>query len=294
LRVGRYFGVVLILNPFFLLLLIILSLLGLLPQALITFGTVFLHELAHVISAKGHGLNVSSVELLPIGGVAVIDDLIEVDPDVEKSVAVAGPLTNVFLLVLAAVLYLNQLAEVYWLRYFVYVNVMLVLFNLLPGLPLDGGRIYRAYLSRKIGYRKATVQVAKIGKVLGVVLVLGGLAGVWFDYLSPTPVVLGFFIYLAACKEAAMSMYVLMRYLTRKREELQKEGCLYVQHLIACHDAPIKDVLKRFIPKKFHIVMIMEPDSSLLTYVTEREIIDTVFERGIEACVIEAVNYKSD
>jgi stage IV sporulation protein FB len=294
LRVGRYFGIVLILNPFFLLLLMVLSLLGLFPQALIAFGTVFLHELAHVISAKGHGLNVSSVELLPIGGVAVIDDLIEVDPDVEKSVAIAGPLTNGFLLVLAAVLYLNQLAEIYWLRYFVYVNVMLVLFNLLPGLPLDGGRIYRAYLSRKIGYRKATVHAAKIGKVLGVILVLGGLVGVWFKYLSPAPVVLGFFIYLAACKEAAMSMYVLMRYLTRKKEELQKEGCLYVQHLIARHDTPIKDVLKRFIPKKFHIVMILEQDDSLRQFVTEKEIIDTMFEHGIEVCVMEALNSQRD
>src|SRR5690606_29732496 len=97
--VGRLFGARIILSPLLLGLLLVLGAAGLIAQALVIFFVVFLHEIAHAATAAASGLRVREVELLPFGGVARIDDLVEMDPGVEIVVAVAGPLTNLFLYV---------------------------------------------------------------------------------------------------------------------------------------------------------------------------------------------------
>ena len=113
----RLFGVRITLDRLFLLLLFVLALIGLLPEALIVFGIVVVHELAHAAVARSHGLRVIELELLPFGGVARIDGLMEVDPYVEKRVAMAGPITNLFMLGLGVVAKTYALYPEQWLDF---------------------------------------------------------------------------------------------------------------------------------------------------------------------------------
>ena len=105
MKAGTFLGIVFKVNPFFLLLMALAFGLGQLLPALVLFVIVLFHELAHALAASAYGLRVAEVELLPFGGVARIDHVLEFDPKIEIGVALAGPLSN---LLFAAVLWLWQ------------------------------------------------------------------------------------------------------------------------------------------------------------------------------------------
>src|SRR5205823_6242672 len=153
---------------------------------LLLFVCVTLHELAHSLVAQHYGIPVRSIVLLPLGGVSQISK----NPDSplhDLLIAAAGPLTNVLIAAVLAVvlgggLHLNLLAGrgllngdfnqpnwtnlLFWL---LAANVSLMVFNLIPAFPLDGGRIFRALLAMPLGYPRAT----RIAGVVGQVLALG-------------------------------------------------------------------------------------------------------------------------
>ena len=165
---------------------------GLIQVALL-FGCVTLHELGHAVAAQRYGIPVRQIVLLPIGGVAMLGRNPR-NPVQELVVAVAGPLVNVAILaVLLPVLWLlgepltlgasflrpaagSGLTLTEALRSLAAVNVGLVLFNLIPAFPLDGGRILRGVLGLRMDWTAATRWATSTGQTLAVVM--GGY-GLW-------------------------------------------------------------------------------------------------------------------
>lgn len=283
--IGQILGVRITLNWWFLLLLLLLAVVGLLPEAIIVFGVVMVHELAHVAVAKGCGMHLLELELLPFGGVARVDDLMEMDPAVEMKVAVAGPLSNLFLIGVGLVCHTYEVCPQQWLDFFLRTNVALAAFNALPALPLDGGRCYRAMLTRRLGFRRATHRAASLGKVFAVLFAMGGLAGAYLGYINVTLIILGFFVYAAAAKEQKTAMYVLMRYLARKQEELARKGCLASEQLVATEHTTVGDVVKLFVPQRYHLVWVVDEKGRVQGLVTELDLIDAMFEQGTDTLV---------
>lgn len=109
-------------------------------ELLTLFAIVFIHEWGHVAAAKWFGVHVLSVQLLPFGGVAVMEDTAYLNAGREMMIALAGPLQNGLLIGCAWLLHAAGLWDGPYYDYFVQGNVLIALFNLLPVLPLDGGR----------------------------------------------------------------------------------------------------------------------------------------------------------
>jgi len=172
------------------------------------FGCVLLHEFGHALAARGFGIRTPDITLLPIGGVARIQRMPD-KPWQELVVAIAGPLVNV---VIAAVLVfvLDRHAEfqhvqhlsqpgVETLAKLASVNISLVLFNLIPAFPMDGGRVLRSLLAMALPYSRATQIAAWIGQALAFVFGFVGL------FTNPMLIFIAFFIFLGAQQEAAMA-----------------------------------------------------------------------------------------
>ena len=148
--------------------------------AVLLFGCVLLHELGHALVAKAHGLGVWRVTLFVFGGVAQIAGD-PARPSVELWVALAGPAVSVALAAGCA-LASQALAQPLWplaavLRYLAVINLGIILFNLLPGFPLDGGRVLRAVVWALTRNRIRATRVASLlGSALGIGLLV---LGVW-------------------------------------------------------------------------------------------------------------------
>jgi Zn-dependent protease/CBS domain-containing protein len=164
--------------------------------ALVFFVSVLVHELGHSWVALRHGIPIRGITLFVFGGVARLDQE-PGSPAAELKVALAGPLTSFGLAALFAGTWLlaRDVAVVagpaLWLAR---INAMVALFNLVPGFPLDGGRVLRALVWAATGsFHRATAAASVAGRVfavglmgIGAVTALGGnvLGGVWFLFIG--------------------------------------------------------------------------------------------------------------
>lgn len=154
---------------------------------------VVLHELGHALAARALGLPVREILLLPVGGLAVLGRAPQ-RPLHELLIAAAGPLVNLIIVVVLAVIgavsgvaagltpqdvvaLVGEPTLLGGLLWLMQANIMLVLFNLLPAFPLDGGRMLRAVLWMATDERRATAIAAGVGQALGLLIGLLGLFG---------------------------------------------------------------------------------------------------------------------
>ena len=191
------------------------------------FACVLLHEFGHALAAAHYGIHTVDITLLPVGGVARLESMPE-DPWRELVVAIAGPLVNVVIIAglglimgfdsvrLAFSSPMQDSPEMLTLPLFLLaVNIKLVLFNLIPAFPMDGGRILRAALGWRLGHALATQVAVSIGQVFAVLFGLVGLGLLLpevFGHWNPVLVLIAFFIYYAGGQEASTTR---LRDLTR-------------------------------------------------------------------------------
>ncbi len=172
---------------------------------LLLFVCVILHEFGHAFAAKAFGINTPDITLLPIGGVARLERMPE-EPVQELIIAVAGPLVNV---VIALGLFIAGGAQALLnpaaveagglIAQLLTINIILVLFNLLPAFPMDGGRVLRALLATRMNYARATQVAATVGQ--GFAFVFGFLGLLWNPFL----IFIALFVYIGASQEAALA-----------------------------------------------------------------------------------------
>ncbi len=169
---------------------------------LAVFASVTVHELAHSLVARRRGLRVVDIVLLPIGGVSEIYGIERTWAD-EMATAVVGPAASFLLAGVFALAGLATHQSIWpptlfagpWVSRLLWVNVLLGAFNLLPALPLDGGRVLHAALVRRSGPVVGTLQAARVARVLAVALFVVGLF--WDIWLA----LIGLFVFVAAAEE---------------------------------------------------------------------------------------------
>ncbi len=192
----------------------------------IVFGSVVLHELGHALVARGSGLPAKGIILLPIGGITILDEARAV-PDPLNAwkrdirIAVAGPLVNLFIAGVSALILLSAMPELSLtarpllhssalLRSIVWVNLYLGLFNLLPAYPMDGGRVLRAIFARRVDMVRATQRAVRIGHVFSILMIMVGMLmssrpetrwdGLWL-------MMIGFFLFAGAQLEERSAVF---------------------------------------------------------------------------------------
>jgi len=177
-------------------------------ELLLMFGCVLLHELGHALAARRFGIATRKIVLLPFGGVAQLERMPE-KPTQELIVALAGPGVNVILATgLAAFLLIRGVtpeqafarAEQGLPEFLLLGNLVMLLFNLVPAFPMDGGRVLRSLLAMRLPYARATRIAAQIGQA-------SPCCSRWracSSYAGPLMVFVALFVFMSAGEERAL------------------------------------------------------------------------------------------
>jgi Zn-dependent protease len=239
-KIGRAFGIPLYVHPSFLLLPALIlwlhwkngwaEVLFMTISALTVFFCVLLHELGHALMARRFAIPTRDITLYPIGGVARLERMTD-KPAEELLIAVAGPAVNVViavvLLPVLAVLFAaclpasfqnsHQAAHLLltpasalagapgalayrFVGLLILSNIVLVVFNMIPAFPMDGGRVFRAFLAMFFGQMRATEVAAMVGLVMAGML---GLMGIWF-LMNGNPLLLPLALFVALAGQAEL------------------------------------------------------------------------------------------
>jgi Zn-dependent protease/CBS domain-containing protein len=253
---------------------------------ILLFACVVAHEFGHIFMARRFGVTTPTVTLLPIGGVAQLERIPE-KPWEEFLVAVAGPAVNVaiaaaLVLVFGATLDADNLSGVDrstagMLDRLAVVNVFLVLFNMIPAFPMDGGRVLRAALASRLGYVRATEIAATIGQFVAFGLGFIGLFG------NPLLIFIAIFVYLAAASE---SQLVAVRAMSRG---VPIRAAMITEFAPLHPDATVDEAVETLLRTSQNEFPVVDEAGRPLGVLGRNELIRTLKQHGASAQVADAM-----
>ncbi|MDN5347279.1 MAG: stage sporulation protein [Clostridia bacterium] len=287
MRLGPRFGVEVILNDYFLILLGVYFLLGVAPQALLLFLAVSLHELAHVLAGCRCGIKPLAVELLPFGGVARFTAPPSSWWLTTAAIALAGPLSSLILAALAAWI-MNLAGDPVrkWLAFFVQVNLMLGFFNLLPALPLDGGYLFRALRLPAVGLGRATREAVRLGQGLALFLALITAVGFYYRVVDLQGCVLAGFLFLKARQEEEVTVYLFWRYFLTggvKPDKQPRQTLI----LVANKKLRLSALWRNFVPGRYHLVAVLGDRGKIAGFISEEQLREMILTGNSQASLEE-------
>ena len=253
---------------------------------LLLFACVVAHEFGHIFMARRFGVTTPTVTLLPIGGVAQLERIPE-KPWEEFLVAIAGPAVNVAIAAALVLLFGASLdaqhlagvdkASVGMLDRLAAVNLFLVVFNLIPAFPMDGGRVLRAALASRLGYVRATEIAATIGQFVAFGLGFLGLFG------NPLLIFIAIFVYLAAASEAQL---VAMRAMSRG---VPIGAAMITQFSTLAPDAPIDEAVETLLRTSQNEFPVVDSADRPVGVLGRNDLIKALKQLGPDARVADAM-----
>lgn len=289
MRICTVSGVRVQCSPLVLLLIPVLLCLDAGAELVMVLFSLTLHELCHAIAARSLGYRVASVELHPFGFAATMDTppLTELD---ELCIAAAGPVASLAAATAATAACHYFPGHTTALKGFIDINMTLAVVNLLPALPLDGGRAARALLSGLLGGGRATALCAGFGMFAGAAMLA---AGVWslIKYgANLTLAVMGAFLAIAAAKEAARSRSARLSAMVKRSAALRRGESIGVKYMAMSTDAGVGDALRRISTGKYNVILVVDSALRAVGRLDEGALMDAVARGGAGRSLGELVH----
>lgn len=266
------------LNVFFILFLFASCLVGWLQQSLIMFSSVMLHEFGHVLAAKMLKIKVYEVELMPYGGISRMEELSKLGGTAEAVVSAAGPAISLVLSLAFSFFkeYSGLLESAN--RY----NLIICLFNLLPVIPLDGGKITRNLLCFFLGYREATKILSSAGKITAFLLLGFNIYMLMVGGRSGTLIIAAIFIYIGALREERNSSYYYLFTGNNSKNTMIAKGRIRKRFIKVQEDTPIRLIVNKFSPVTLCYVEVADEKGRTNRILSEDEIMKAFLKYGYD------------
>lgn len=267
------------LHPGLLLVLFGAVVLGLLSRLLQAMAALTLHELFHAIVARSMGYTVDSVEFMPFGGVAHLTDQ-PFSRKAEFYIAAAGPLCN--FVVAGAVAVAISLFPVtqYALQYFLTINLALALMNLMPALPLDGGRMLRSILMHFLRPRTATLITAWLGILLSAILLGMTAYMLLFGMLNPFLLIMGAFLLLGAIRELRTAPHAQIAAMLRRKDAFARGEALPMRHVAVREGLSAGSALRQLSSSRYNLLLVLDEDMQTLGQLDEGRLLEGIAKHG--------------
>jgi stage IV sporulation protein FB len=272
----KWRGIAFTLHPLFVLVMLASVAAGQFLELAALFIMVLLHELGHLAAALRFGWTVKEVKLLPFGGVVEVEEAGALPVREEMWVALAGPIQNVWLAAAGWLLGQAGWVDGTWADQFVRANLLICLFNLLPILPLDGGKLLQAWISLHVPFHRALVWCATISIVFSAAVIVcsivpllrGGL-------LELNLLVVGLFLIFSNWMHRRHVPFLFLRFLVHRvrRSERHFDSGVLARPIVIGENRPVASVVHLFMKEGYHLVYVMRK-GRIVKVVPEGTIID--------------------
>lgn len=294
MKIIKVHGITFSVHILFFPIIVLLYFLGYSKVMLILLIIILIHELSHGFIAMLFGIKIKEIEILPFGGVVKLDKSLNFTNREEIFISAAGPISNMVLS--ATVFFFQKYSR--WensdIDFVILSSLVIGIFNIIPVLPLDGGRIFRGFLSYLLGYKNATKIIAIFSKLFAFFLIGINILILSLGSYNITFILVGVFIYSKSHKEEKMSSYVTMRDFATKKESLNKQGSMESQHMTVLPQTTLGEISKQFTSKKFHIIYVLDEHYALKGILTEDEILSGILEYGMHGKVKNILEKRND
>lgn len=271
IRITKFFYIHILLVP-----MIILSYyLGNVPVFMTAFGVVLIHELFHLFAAIILGVGVKSIVILPFGMTLRLSGDVIRNPKKEIIIAAAGPIANVLMLIFSRFAVSSERVLLFQV-----VNWSLLLLNLFPVAPLDGGRILRALVIKNSGLMGAAGILRKISKIFITIVLFLGVCVAVLTRGNPSLMIIGAFLIFSATEEKRNTDILVMHSLIGEKEMFKNKNLIPTKNLCISFDAPAKAVIKKLNFSTFYIIHILDKHRKIIKTATESDFIRAVKSKG--------------
>ncbi len=228
---------------------------------------VIVHEFGHAVVASFYKWEINRIMILPFGGEVATDDFGHKPLKEEFYVILAGPLQHLFLFLFSEMIHRAGLFAGDYFQFFQQMNVMILLTNLLPIWPLDGGKLLFLAVSKKFTFIKSHLYTLQFSFIF----MLGFFA--WFLLVTPFHIngwLFSSFIFVSLWKAFRQQRYYFLRFLLRK-------GVWGARKQLVVHpETRISQVLEKFYKDRYHTIVVKDEQTELST-LTERRVITAFF-----------------
>lgn len=262
------------LHPSFLIVLILFIALGYTEQFFIILLVVTLHELSHLLVAVILGAKVEKIIITPIGQVGIIKDIDYLNIKKRLLIIIAGPLSNVILFLIFNYGYPNNFI------FFRQVNLAILLFNILPIYPLDGGRICQIILSNTIGVINGYKALSLISKVINIVLFLLGIIQVILYPFNISLIILSIYLHKINEKEYMYMTFNFYKNIIKKADKIKLKNHLPLKCIVMDKSNTINTVINKLCWDNFHIIYISD-GKNIIKSINEFEIVEYATTNGL-------------
>jgi len=254
---------------------------------LASYAVVTVHELFHLFAALLAKERIGSILLLPFGMTLRLSAGLVREPGKEIFIALAGPFANLLMLSISFILTPVYGTMNLALLAFCVLNMMILSVNLLPCMPLDGGRVLKAVLVRKIGYLSAISVVRRTSKVIIIMLTVLGIWLLFVSKMNVSLVMAAGFLTFHLSAEQRQNEYILMREILYSKEKLYKKGIMRSSGMSCLETQKARDVFKILSYDRFYIIHIVDKNQRHLRTVTEVQLVDTILKQGWQALIAD-------
>ncbi|WP_458463282.1 M50 family metallopeptidase [Paenibacillus sp.] len=280
----RVWGVRITFHPFFVIIMMASLLTGHFIELITLFAIVFIHECGHAAAAALLGCRVVSIQMLPFGGVAVIEDGGNITALREIMIALAGPLQNMLMVGVVWLLQYGNLGDPVFLNYIIQGNLLIALFNLLPVLPLDGGKIVQALVSLWAPYYTTLMWTYRISILCSTGVILVAISR-WLtgDYGLPLNILLiGLFLFYSNLTDYRNVPYRFIRFLMNRENAFVRHAATgsLAQPIISFPAKPLDTILRLLKRERYHMVYVMNRQGRIMAVLPEQRIIGSYFQQN--------------
>ena len=235
---------------------------------------LMMHEAFHAIAARAVGQRFETIELMPFGGVAHMKTVLTLRPAQECFIAAAGPIGS--LLLAMGIALMGKPGSL--TQDMVRANLSLACMNMLPALPLDGGRALCAAFSLRLGKAKTIRIFARIGIGMGVVVIVLGIWAAFQGVINPMLFLMGVYLIYAALKERQTLAVACLEALHNREKRLRREGVLPIRWMAAHQDLSPERLTTYLSAGSYHLFVRVDEEMRSLEMVDEGEILHRAFQ----------------